>query len=174
MDRAGVKDLIGYDSLTQAAKRYIVAEALARVAKTGALPGDHHFYITFRTRTPGVVMADHLKDRFPEEMTIVVQHQFWELEVYDDRFELILQFSGVPQHIAVPFLAVTRFHDPSVEFGLQFEREAAAGDAPRATIRPPEAAQPQRPAAGGLAARALPDHAAAPTVVSLDAFRRGK
>lgn len=138
---------------------------LESVSKLERLPGDHHFYITFRTRTPGVQMADYLKDRFPEEMTIVVQHQYWDFQVFDDWFEIILKFSGVPQHLRIPFAALSRFFDPSVNFGLQFDTET-----------PPAEDQPTvLPGLGGASPGApapTPPEAAEGTVVSLDAFRR--
>jgi len=158
LDRAGsAKDQIGYQALTQAAAKGVVRAALEKASKLDKLPGEHHFYITFRTRTPGVQMADYLKDRFPEDMTIVVQHQYWDFEVHDDRFEIILKFSGVPQHLRVPFAAVTRFFDPAVNFMLHFDNE----DGSSVAALPPVAA--------GRAAEAAPGEA---TVVSLDAFRR--
>ena len=170
MDRAATpKDDIGYQSLIETAMKGVMRAALKKVSSLGALPGDHHFYITFRTRTPGVQMADHLKDRFPDEMTIVMQHQYWDFEVHEDRFEIILRFGGVPQHLRIPFAAVTRFFDPSTNFALQFN----AGDAPMTDIKPDTVRK--LPTEGPLA---LPDPApsAAPgdgsTVVSLDAFRR--
>jgi hypothetical protein len=116
-------DYIGYEALTQAAMRGVVREALKRAKANGGLPGDHHFYITFRSKAPGVRMADYLTERFPVDMTIVVQHQFWDLEVHDGHFEIILKFSGVPQHLFVPYAAITRFVDPSVNFGLTFEAQ---------------------------------------------------
>lgn len=157
-------DYIGYEALTQAAMRGVVREALRETARQGAAPGEHHFYITYRTKAPGVKMAEHLVERFPDEMTIVVQHQFWDLEVFDGHFEVILKFNGVPQHLSVPFAAMTRFVDPSVNFGLSFERpDKAAGQdvvAPAVDTSPePEA---QKRAAGDEAG----------TVVSIDAFRR--
>jgi hypothetical protein len=166
LDRAGTsKDHIGYQALTQAALKSVVRTALQKAATLDKLPGDHHFYITFRTRTPGVQMADYLKDRFPDEMTIVVQHQYWDFEVHDDRFEIILKFSGVPQHLRVPFAAVTRFFDPSVNFGLQFENdEQSAGG----TVQAPRAAA----ASSAPAATSAPAEPGDATVVSLDAFRR--
>lgn len=158
------KDHIGYQALTQAALKSVVRTALEKAAKLEHLPGDHHFYVTFRTHTQGVQMADYLKDRFPDEMTIVIQHQYWDFEVFDDRFEIILKFSGVPQHLRIPFAAVTRFFDPSVNFGLQFEAHEAS------TFSESKEAAPLRMAS---AASATAAHAPAEnTVVSLDAFRR--
>ena len=168
MDRSpgSAKDHIGYQALTQAALKGVVKTALEAVLKAGALPGDHHFYITFRTRTQGVQMADYLKDRFPDEMTIVMQHQYWDFEVHDDRFEIILKFSGVPQHLRIPFAAVTRFFDPSVNFGLQFDTDEAAAFSEQ--LKPTPAL---RAATGTVASTPAAD-AGDGTIVSLDAFRR--
>ncbi|MEM1106614.1 MAG: ClpXP protease specificity-enhancing factor SspB [Pseudomonadota bacterium] len=157
-------DYIGYEGLTQAAMRGVVREAIRTAVSNCETPGDHHFYVTFRTRHPGVQIADHLIEQFPEDMTIVIQHQFWDLEVHDTHFEIILKFSGVPQHLTIPFAAVTRFVDPSVNFGLTIEdTEAANSDQEVLAPAMPEAAA-ERPAgertAGGN------------TVVNLDAFRR--
>ena len=168
LDRSpgSAKDHIGYQALTQAAGLAVVRAALQKVSKLEHLPGDHHFYVTFRTRTPGVQMADYLKDRFPEEMTIVIQHQYWDFEVSDDRFEINLKFSGVPQHLRIPFIAVTRFFDPSVNFGMQFDSDPAATPDSHPAILPGLGAAP---AAEPPAAPSAPPEG---TVVSLDAFRR--
>lgn len=167
LDRApgSAKDHIGYHALTQAALRGVVRAAMDKAAKLGQLPGEHHFYVTFRTRTQGVQMADWLKDKFPDEMTIVVQHQFWEFEVHDERFEIILKFGGDPQHLRVPFVAVSRFFDPSTNFGVQIETMDA-----RPTDGTPEIIPAAKSASGGSAAAPAP--AGEATVVSLDAFRR--
>lgn len=167
LDRApgSAKDHIGYHALTQAALRGVVRAAMDKAAKLGQLPGEHHFYVTFRTRTQGVQMADWLKDKFPDEMTIVVQHQFWEFEVHDERFEIILKFGGDPQHLRVPFVAVSRFFDPSTNFGVQIETMDA-----RPTDGTPEIIPAAKSASGGAAAAPAP--AGEATVVSLDAFRR--
>ena len=117
---------IPYDEIVQEALRDVVGRVLDQVEQTGVLPGDHHFYITFRTRMPGVSIPKHLAERFPEEMTIVLQHRFWDLKVEDDLFSVGLSFGGVPSTLVVPFAAVTRFHDPAVEFSLTFQ--ANAGD----------------------------------------------
>ena len=158
-------DQIGYHALTQAALRGVVRAVLEMASKRDSLPGDHHFYITFRTHAPGVQMADYLKDKFPDEMTIVVQHQYWDFEVFDDRFEIILKFSGVPQHLRIPWTALTRFFDPSVSFGLQLDAETTS--APALEVRVAGHAAPQAAAQAGPQAE---DDAS--TVVSLDAFRR--
>ena len=171
LDRApgSAKDHIGYHALTQAALRGVVRAAMDKAATLGQLPGDHHFYVTFRTRTKGVQMADWLKDKFPDEMTIVIQHQFWEFEVHDDRFEIILKFGGDPQHLRVPFVAVSRFFDPSTNFGVQIETL----DAPAASGTP-EIIPATKAAASGAAPApaAAAASQAGETVVSLDAFRR--
>jgi hypothetical protein len=163
LDRAGnPKDHIGYQAMVQSAMKGVLRAALQKAADLGALPGDHHFYVTFRTRTPGVQMADHLSDRFPDEMTIVIQHQYWDFEVHDDRFEIILRFGGIPQHLRVPFSAVTRFFDPSVNFGLQFEQDTRPQ--PESRVTGTDTARPAPPAA--------PEAGDGASVVSLDAFRR--
>ena len=120
------QDLMHYDAMVHDALRGVVKAALKRAASPGGLPGDHHFYITFRTRMPGVSIPKHLAERFPEEMTIVLQHRYWDLKVDDDAFSVGLSFGGVPSTLVVPFAAVTRFHDPAVEFSLTFQ--ANAGD----------------------------------------------
>ena len=117
---------IPYAEIVQEALRDVVGRVLDQVERTGGLPGDHHFYITFRTRMAGVSIPKHLAERFPEEMTIVLQHRFWDLKVEDDGFTVGLSFGGVPSTLIVPFAAVTRFHDPAVEFSLTFQ--ANAGD----------------------------------------------
>jgi hypothetical protein len=162
LDRStgSAKDHIGYQALMQTALKSVVRTTLEKAAQLESRPGEHHFYITFRTGAPGVQMADYLKDRFPDEMTIVIQHQYWDFEVFEDRFEIILKFAGIPQHLRIPFPAVTRFFDPSVNFGLQFGDEAVAF----AEAQPP-AAQPAPPPAAPL-------EDGGRTVVSLDAFRR--
>ncbi|MEM6411275.1 MAG: ClpXP protease specificity-enhancing factor SspB [Pseudomonadota bacterium] len=158
-------DYIGYEKLTKAAMRGVVRDVLRRTVDAGSLEGEHHFYISFRTKAAGVAIADHLIERFPEEMTIVIQHQYWDLEVEDDYFEIILKFSGVPQHLHVPFSALTRFVDPSVNFGLTFEQDES-GDA--GSVIGPLADPGQMPTPD----IEQPDDASEGTVVNLDAFRR--
>ncbi|MCB1508184.1 MAG: hypothetical protein KDI98_05360 [Hyphomicrobiaceae bacterium] len=114
------EDLIRYDVLVSEALRGVVRKVLAEVAKTG-LPGEHHFYITFDTRVAGVRVSSSLKARFPEELTIVLQHQFWDLQITDHAFEVGLSFGGMTERLTVPFAAVTGFHDPSCDFALKFE-----------------------------------------------------
>src|SRR5262245_40341648 len=111
---------IDYDALAQDALRRIVRAVLVRVAKSG-LPGEHHFYISFSTSAPGVSISPRLKERYPDEMTIVLQHRFWDLKVSDERFEVKLTFDAIPETLVVPFPAIKVFFDPSVPYGLQFE-----------------------------------------------------
>src|SRR5687768_7246915 len=118
-------DLIRYDILAQEALRGLVRSVLVDAAKKG-LPGDHHLYITFDTTAEGVRLSSRLIEQYPEEMTIVLQHQFWDLKVGADSFEVGLSFGGVPERLFIPFEAVTGFRDPSVQFALQFETLDAA------------------------------------------------
>ncbi|WP_265569318.1 SspB family protein [Sphingomicrobium nitratireducens] len=115
------ESLIPYDEIVQEALRAVVGRVLSEVAATGELPGTHHFYITFRTKAPGVEIPKHLSERFPEEMTIVIQHRFWDLKVTDTGFSVGLSFGGVPSTLFIPFAAVTDFVDPAVEFSLKFQ-----------------------------------------------------
>ena len=142
-------DHIRYDLLTQQALRAVVRRVLADVAKTGSLPGEHHFYVTFDTRAPGVKLSARMREQYPEEMTIVLQHQFWDLAVTDAQFEVALSFNGVSEKLQVPFEAIKGFFDPSVQFGLQFEPQAAEGSASAAAEKPVEekAARPRRKSA---------------------------
>jgi hypothetical protein len=126
------KDLIRYDLLAQEALRGVVRRVLADVARTG-LPGDHHFLIAFATDYPGVRLSQRLREQYPQEMTIVLQHQFWDLGVTEHTFEVGLSFSGTPERLLVPFEAITQFFDPSVNFGLKFEIVGAA----QAPVSPP-------------------------------------
>ena len=126
------KDLIGYNALVENGLRSVVREALRRVAAEG-WPGTHHAYITFKTAAPGVEVPDFLHTRYPDELTIVLQHQFWDLEVDDDSFSVTLSFNKVGQRIVVPFAALTSYADPSVKFGLQFgQTRQGEGVAPEA------------------------------------------
>src|SRR3954453_20307194 len=119
------ESLIPYDEIVQDALRAVVGRVLREVEQSGGLPGEHHFYITFKTRMPGVSIPKHLLERFPDEMTIVIQHRFWDLKVEEDDFTVGLSFGGVPATLNVPFNAVTQFHDPAVEFALTFQANAA-------------------------------------------------
>ncbi len=121
------ESLIPYDEIVQEALRAVVGRVLREIEVTGALPGGHHFYITFKTRHAGVSIPKHLMERFPEEMTIVIQHRFWDLKVEDDRFSVGLSFGGVPSTLVVPFAAVTDFVDPAVDFSLKFQASGAPG-----------------------------------------------
>jgi hypothetical protein len=190
-------DHIRYDLLAQEALRGVVHRVLADAAKNG-LPGDHHFYISFATGAPGVKISQRLREKYPEEMTIVLQHQFWDLIVGEESFEVGLSFNGVPERLTVPFEAIKGFFDPSVEFALQFEVVAAqdserpAGtpvlaeteSKPRraarqrpgkvlAPVAPPPAPAASEPAAKRSESADKPDH---PTgggeVVRLDRFRK--
>lgn len=114
--------LIPYDEIVQEALRAVVGRVLSEVVKAGgALPGRHHFYITFKTQAPGVNIPDHLMARFPDEMTIVLENRFWDLTVTDEGFSVGLSFNQIPSILSIPFSAITAFHDPSVEFGLAFQ-----------------------------------------------------
>lgn len=162
-------DLMRYDLLAQQALRGVVREAL-RIADRTGLPGEHHFYIAFNTKFPGVDIGERLAQRYPREMTIVIQHQYEDLKVYDDRFEVSLSFDNIPERLIIPFDAVKGFLDPAVQFGLQFESVAApkAAKAPEA-VKPaatPGEEPKESPAAEGEA------KAEAPKVISLDSFRK--
>jgi hypothetical protein len=139
------ESLIPYDEIVQDALRAVVGRVLGEVEQTGGLPGEHHFYITFKTRHPGVSIPKHLLERFPDEMTIVIQHRFWDLKVEDDNFTVGLSFGGVPATLHVPFAAVTQFHDPAVEFALTFQ--ANAEEALPDEHEEPENDRPQAPEA---------------------------
>jgi uncharacterized protein len=112
---------IDYEQLQQDAMRGIVRAVLKKTAEAGALPSDHHFYISFLTQAPGVIISKRLREKYPQEMTIVLQHRFWDLIVTEERFEVKLTFDGIPERLVVPFAAIRVFIDPSVRFGLQFE-----------------------------------------------------
>jgi hypothetical protein len=113
-------DRIRYDILAQDALRGVVRTLVADAAKHG-LPGEHHFYITFDTRADGVRLSARMLAQYPNEMTVVLQHQFWDLVATDDGFEVGLSFGGVPERLSIPFASIKGFYDPSVQFGLQFE-----------------------------------------------------
>ncbi|MEQ1888876.1 MAG: ClpXP protease specificity-enhancing factor SspB [Alphaproteobacteria bacterium] len=164
------KDILDYQALVQEALRGVVRAALRRVEKDGRLPGAHHFYIAFQTGHPGVKVSEAILQRYPQEMTIVMQHQFWDLHVGEDDFQITLSFNNVPEKLSVPFAAVKNFFDPSTRFGLQFTvagMEAAPG-------RVLETPGKERPA--GPAAEPAPEPETQPRqpgeVVSLDHFRK--
>jgi hypothetical protein len=141
-------DYIRYDILTQEALRGVVRTVLTDVAAKG-LPGEHHFFINIDTRADGVKISPRLLARYPEEMTIVLQHQFWDLTVQDEVFEVGLSFNGIPERLIVPFAAIKGFFDPSVQFGLQFAVESELkGEPPEASdaAEPPSSAAPVLPA----------------------------
>jgi hypothetical protein len=159
------EDLMRYDQLAQNALRGVVREALRKVERSGLL-GEHHFYIAFHTRHPGVDIGERLAARYPREMTIVLQHQFWNLVVSEDRFQVELSFDNIPEKLMVPFSAVKGFLDPSVQFGLQFEvvnveatPEAENTAAAKPVTTAPAVKEPEAPSE-------------VPKVVSLDAFRK--
>jgi uncharacterized protein len=154
-----VNDLLRYDKMVEAALRGVVREALARIASNG-LPGAHHFYITFKTGFEGVELPTQLRAKHPEEMTIVLEHKFWDLEVEEDHFAVTLSFQDKPERLVVPFEAILSFADPAVKFGLQFQQAAAANQ----ENQPPGAAEP----AAGLPAKS--DEGA--EVVNIDKFRK--
>ena len=184
-------DHIRYDILAQDALRGVVRRVLIDAAKNG-LPGEHHFYISFDTRAEGVRLSPRMHAQYPEEMTVVLQHQFWDLEVSESGFEVGVSFGGVPERLAVPFAAVKGFFDPSVQFGLQFEEvveaageqsrqpehsAAAAGNAAPAEHKAiaPTAAMPAEvdPEAAPTTSQVEPDKSAAGgEVVQLDRFRK--
>ena len=191
-------DHIRYDLLAQQALRGVVRTVLADVAKKG-LPGEHHFKITFNTAAPGVRLSDRLRAQYPETMTIILQHQFWDLAVGERAFEVGLAFGGISERLAVPFDSIVAFYDPAVEFGFQFEAiEAAAGergdaakDAAKAaparedkSAQKPAALPPGKSAAGKKSEPAAPSGATEPPsggddkpgsggeVVRLDRFRK--
>ena len=130
-------DLIRYDLLVQDALRGVVRKVLSDAAQNG-LMGEHHFYVSFRTEAPGVRISQALRDKYPQDMTIVLQHQFWDLAVTEHAFEVGLSFSGVPERLLVPFDALSGFFDPSVQFGLKFDLGEAGNEA---------SSEPEMPAA---------------------------
>ncbi|HEY6995692.1 MAG TPA: ClpXP protease specificity-enhancing factor SspB [Xanthobacteraceae bacterium] len=181
-------DHIRYDILAQEALRGVVRHVLADAAKNG-LPGEHHFYVSFSTRADGVRLSPRLLAQYPEEMTIVLQHQFWDLMVTETGFEVGLTFGGIPERLVVPFAAVKGFFDPSVQFGLQFEEIAEAGgeaqeaDAPRGAPAPPAEHKGPAPAVAAVPVPANPEPtksaseasakpAGSGEVVPLDRFRK--
>jgi hypothetical protein len=162
------EDLIRYDVLAQEALRGLVRKVLTEVAQAG-LPGEHHFFITFDTRHPGVRISSRLKEQYPADMTVVLQHQFWDLAVTESGFEVGLSFKGVPERLGVPFRAIQSFVDPHANFALKFEPALTpvAGNnderAPAGMV--PAAAPSETP-------RPAPEAGATADVVSLDAFRK--
>ncbi len=137
------ESLIPYDEIVQEALRDVVGRVL-RTVESGGLPGGHHFYITFKTRMPGVELPKHLAQRFPDEMTIVIQHRFWDLKVEEDGFQVGLSFNQAPARLVIPFSAITGFVDPAVNFALQFQAQAEEGgmQGHEAAENDPPAAEP--------------------------------
>jgi hypothetical protein len=175
-------DLMRYDLLAQEALRGVIKAALRKVVKLGGFPGDHHFYIAFNTTSPGVRLSDTLRQRYPREMTIVLQHQYWNLIVNEEEFEVELSFNDVPERLVVPFSAVKGFLDPSVQFGLQFETvslEQGAASPAGTQAQPPSAALPlpkevKKEKKDHIQANKAEDEVKQdePKIVSLDAFRK--
>jgi hypothetical protein len=165
-------DHIRYDVLARDALRGVLRRVLTDAAEHG-LPGDHHFFITFLSTADGVKLSPRLLAQYPEEMTVILQHQFWDLVVTDDRFEVGLSFGGIPERVVVPFNAIKSFFDPSVQFGLTFEPSDAVAETPATNLPavpapavPPVAA----PAAENQDEPAKPSEGA--EVVRLDRFRK--
>ena len=166
---------LDYDYMMQRALRYLMRDVLTLVADVGDAPGEHHFYIEFMTEAPGVSIPDHLKEDYPERMTIVLQHQFEELTVSDDGFGVTLWFKGKEARLEIPFDAVTSFADPSVQFGLRFEAAADEEDKTRAPATNETPAQEETPAEKGATAekeKAGDAKGDGADIVSLDAFRK--
>lgn len=174
---------MNYEQMTQLALRGVVRDSIRRVIREDGLPGAHHFYITFLTRYPDVEIDESLAKKYPEEITIVLEHQFWDLQAHADEFEVTLKFGGIPKYLKVPYHAITRFHDPSVGFALQFdppqEMEPAA---PTLTKLKPAKSEKTKAAKAKKKTKekdtpaektqqAAPEEAAN-KVVSLDSFRK--
>lgn len=158
-----------YDLLAQEALRGVIRQALLRAGGPGGLPGAHHFYITFKTTAPGVDLDPSLLERYPEEMTIVLEHQFWDLNPAEDFFEVTLKFNKVPKYMKVPYSAVHRFHDPSVGFHLQFEPIEGEAEAAGEAADAPPAAEPVELKPAKAKSNGNGESA---EVVSLDSFRK--
>jgi uncharacterized protein len=164
------KDFIGYQALTDAALRGVVREALRRIEKQGLI-GAHHFFLTFKTHFPGLEIPDFLREQYPDEMTIILQHQFSGLKVKENHFEVTLTFRKLPATLVIPYEALTAFFDPGVQFGLQFrgsEGDAKPGAAPKMPAPAPE----QNREKDGAAPEAPAERPAPGEVVSLDSFRK--
>ncbi len=186
------QDLMNYDKMTQLALRGVVRDALRRVIREDGLPGAHHFYITFLMRYPGVDIDESLIKKYQEEITIVIEHQYWDLKSHNDSFEVTLKFGGVPKYIHVPYTAITRFHDPSVGFAMQFDppEEMAHTPPTLARLKPEPKIQPvkkpikktpkaklpkpegKKRAANKEVKKAPENKNAGSKVVSLDSFRK--
>ena len=176
------QDLMNYEQMTQLALRGVVRDAIRRVIREDGLPGAHHFYITFLTRYPGAEIDESLAKKYPEEITIVLEHQYWDLQAHTDEFEVTLKFGGIPKYLKVPYLAITRFHDPSVGFALQFdppkEMEPAAPEIAKITpAKKPKKAKAKKAVKKEETVSVEADETVKPEepankVVNLDAFRK--
>lgn len=171
-------DHIRYDVLARDALRGVLRRVLTDAATHG-LPGEHHFFITFASRAEGVKLSPRLLAQYPEEMTVILQHQFWDLIVTEDRFEVGLSFGGIPERLVVPFNSIKNFFDPSVEFGLTFEAAEGAAETSASAPKLPTAAVPSAmtsPLASVPSADATPEELKQPSegaeVVRLDRFRK--
>lgn len=155
-DTPPAESLIPYDEIVQEALRTVVRRVLSDIEAAGGLPGNHHFYIAFKTRAPGVDLPKHLLERYPDEMTIVIQHRYWDLQVGEERFSIGLSFNQVPAKLTIPYSAVTGFVDPAVNFALQFQA--------------PDVVEEEEPAPISAADAASREDGS--NVVTLDAFRK--
>jgi hypothetical protein len=164
------QDLMRYDLMAQNALRGVVKQALTQAASAQGIPGEHHFYISFQTRAPDVSVPPELVERYPDEMTIVLQHEFWELAPGETAFSVVLRFGGQPKKLTVPYAAVTRFHDPSVPFALQFEPVEIKAVEPEGELVEPEMLRPKAKVVTD-SDDAHPDDDG-PKIVSLDQFRK--
>jgi uncharacterized protein len=158
------QDMMHYDAMVHDALRGVVKAALKRAASPGGLPGEHHFYITFKTDAPGVSGPEDLLAKYPEEMTIVLQHQYWDLAPGETFFVVTLKFGGEPKKLSIPYAALTRFYDPSVQFLLTFEPVpvAEAEPTPAPAAKPKAVEKPKEETPAGEEEK----------VVSLDQFRK--
>ena len=165
------KDFIGYQALTDAALRGVVRDSLRRIEKSGLI-GAHHVYLTFRTHADGVDIPEFLKEQYPEEMTIIIQHQYWALKVKEDYFEVTLTFKKLPAPLHIPFNALTAFFDPGVQFGLQFRADGDVAKAATGPVMVPNN-PPEKTEEDAAEPEAKPAEKPAPgEVVSLDSFRK--
>ena len=175
------EDGIDYASMIDEAMRGVVRKTLKTV-ELGGLPGEHHFFISFDTNYPGVEMADYLRGKYPDEMTIVLQHQYSNLKVAEEYFQVTLSFNNIPQKLHIPFSALTAFADPSIKFGLQFHLSDAEDDEAMLEALPFEDDEPVLPASGptansssptkGKRAKAKAEDGKSADVISLDSFRK--
>ena len=182
-------DLMNYEQMTQLALRGVVRDAIRRVIREDGLPGAHHFYITFLTRYPGVEIDEGLAAKYPEEITIVLEHQYWDLNAHETEFEVTLKFGGIPKYLKVPYHAISRFHDPRVGFARKFDPpQEMETPEPVTQLAPVQSAEPKtalaKPAKKTVAKKKKPKDGDADKgedtdakdsgkkVVSLDSFRK--